>query len=99
MSRFGSAETPQKFLINNPTHTIQKILQKFQEVTNNPNITPVKGGLLTPYGFITKNQKHHLIFRLNFLSLTFNLPKIKIPLSRPPIARNLIFPESIQIVD
>ena len=48
MSRFGSAETPQNFLINSLTHTIQKILQKFQEVTHNPNITPVKGEPLTP---------------------------------------------------
>ena len=45
-----------------------------------------------------KNQKPLMILRLDFSALTLNLTKIKIPLSRPPIAMNLIFPEIRQVV-
>ena len=77
MPRKLTAETPQKFAFKRHINTLQKNPQTFLGFTHNPDITPVKGELLNPYGLKMKNPTHQLNFRPDYSALTLNHIKIK----------------------
>ena len=72
-----TAQTCRKFAPNIPIYKPEKNPQKFQEVKNNPDITPVKGELLTPYDLKMKNKKQLLNLISANADLTYHHPKFK----------------------